>query len=71
MKIELTNKQIDAIVLQELQTQRDHCDDETVILAAQVLLDWYKADQDLEKQKEAEWTEHFQGRDSNSLDKGW
>jgi len=68
MNIELTDKQIDAIVISELRCQIDFCDNESVVRAAQELLDYYTGEM---KNKEEILKGPDQGRDFNSLVKGW
>jgi len=46
MKIEIADEQIDLIMVEELYTQRDFCDEDSVKSACRILLEFYGKDPD-------------------------
>ena len=46
MKIEITDEQINLIIIQKLKTQHEYCDEYAVKLACKILLNFYGVEQD-------------------------
>ena len=46
MKIEITDEQINLIIIEELKTQYEYCDEYAVKLACKILLNFYGVEQD-------------------------
>jgi len=46
MKIEIADEQINLIIIEELKTQHEYCDEYAVKLACKILLNFYGVEQD-------------------------